>query len=111
MARSPLAWIACCSLVAAAGCTMCASTYDDCGPMANGRCADGCGSDVRAGSILSGGPVPMGAPDALAGHALPATGAGPTPVMQPYTPAGDAQDLPTHGWKSSKPAEVPQRGP
>ena len=110
MARSLLAWIACWSLVAAAGCTMCANTYDECGPVANGRCADGCGSDVRAGSILSGGPVPMGASDALAGQALPATEGGPRPIMQPYRPAGDAQGLPTQGWKSGKPAEIPQRG-
>jgi hypothetical protein len=110
MARSLLAWIACFSLVAAAGCTMCANTYDECGPMTNGRCADGCGSDVRAGSILSGGPIPTSAPDALAGQALPAIGGAPAPVLQPSRPSGDAQGLPTQGWKSSKPAKVSQRG-
>ncbi len=111
MARSLLAWVACCLLVAAAGCTMCANTYDECGPMATGRCGDECGSNARAGSILSGGPMPMSTADASAGQALPATEGRPAPLVQPGGPAGDAQSLPTQGWKSGKPSEVPPRGP
>ena len=111
MSRSLIAWIACCWLVATAGCTMCANTFDECGPTANCQCAGGCGSDVRAGSILSGAALPMGDPEAMAGQALPPTEMPAGPVTQPKRSTVEAQGLPTQGWKSSKPGETPQRAP
>ncbi len=49
-------WFACFAvglLAAAAGCTMCANPYDECGPMSKGRNGGQCRGTARAGSILS----------------------------------------------------------
>ena len=52
-----------CSLLvlvaATAGCRMCASPYDYCGPTSTGECGQGCCPSVRQGSILSPGAQPM----------------------------------------------------
>ncbi|HUT94256.1 MAG TPA: hypothetical protein VMY37_32655 [Thermoguttaceae bacterium] len=54
MSRGTLAWISLSLVVMAAGCRMCASPYDDCGPTFTGQCAEDCAPMARAGSILSG---------------------------------------------------------
>ena len=52
-----------CSLLvlvaASAGCRMCASPYDYCGPTSTGECGQGCCPNARQGSILSPGAQPM----------------------------------------------------
>ena len=52
-----------CSLLvlvaATAGCRMCASPYDYCGPTSTGECGQGCCPNARQGSILSPGVQPM----------------------------------------------------
>jgi hypothetical protein len=40
--------------VVSAGCAVCASPYDDCGPTFLGGCDEHCATDDRAGSIITG---------------------------------------------------------
>jgi len=53
MARITLAWSVVALVALTAGCTMCASPHDDCGPTYTGECGAQCAPNARGGSILS----------------------------------------------------------
>lgn len=63
MIRTYVAWILVALIVPAFGCRMCASTWDDCGPVVDGSCGPECNSDARVGSILSGTVQPAAYPE------------------------------------------------
>lgn len=58
MFRKTAASILCGLVAIAAGCRMCASTHDSCGPMCKGECGGHGDAIARAGSILSGKVTP-----------------------------------------------------
>lgn len=99
-------------LTAAAGCTMCANPYDQCGPLDRGGCAEQCGSRPRAGSILSSAPSdvvadPQIAPDHVGSSALDQQVDEPIqPPVAAQAPSSARED----GWKPSaqqKPSSRP----
>jgi len=102
MRRSVLGWIAVGLVVGLSGCTMCASPYDDCGPVHEGMCGSGCGAESRAGSVLSGASLAMPESEAVLGE-MPVTGDlrsnSIPPARHPTQGAASAE-----GWKSHKPA-------
>lgn len=53
MLRRAVQFVLLSAVASALGCTMCASPYDDCGPVFSGGCREGCSTGVRAGSVLS----------------------------------------------------------
>lgn len=61
MVRAMLCWAIAMLAAVTAGCTMCAHPYDYCDPPFPGGCGPCLPSSVRAGSILS--PGPMAAPE------------------------------------------------
>ncbi|OHB83386.1 MAG: hypothetical protein A2V98_12435 [Planctomycetes bacterium RBG_16_64_12] len=54
MSRTTFALIAIALVGMAAGCRMCASPYDYCGPTFTGACGEECSQTARSGSVLSG---------------------------------------------------------
>jgi hypothetical protein len=59
MARTMVVWVALTMLVATAGCRICSSPYDYCGPTFTGECGGECCPTARAGSIFSGHMAPF----------------------------------------------------
>lgn len=59
VSRTTIAWITLSLAAIAAGCRMCASPFDYCGPTFTGQCCEECLSTARAGSILSGHMPPV----------------------------------------------------
>jgi len=105
MPRSVFVWIAAYCLSAAAGCTMCANTYDECGPVYGDGCSCQCGSNGRAGSVLSGGGAPM-VGDAGEVPGTPAVSS--DRAVEPGQPAKRADNvspIPAEKWRTSKAAE------
>jgi hypothetical protein len=89
---------------------MCANPYDECGPMSGHGCSQECGSNVRAGSILSGGPVAAADAGEWSGPITSSAGDSTVvPAQQPKTPA-KTESPPAEGWKSSKSAEPQKSG-
>jgi hypothetical protein len=89
----------------ALGCAMCASPYDECGPVFSGGCRGGCNGTSREGSILSGGAAAEVVSDDLeqtridsqADRTVDAADQGqPTPTTAPPKPRAQSD-----GWKSS----------
>lgn len=100
MPRSLLLCLVVLSLTFPMGCRMCASPYDECGPMPGGACTGNCDSTARAGSILS-----------VASNILPPQEvhehqgqAAPLPeTPRPQGKTSSTTDAPLgDGWKSSK---------
>lgn len=119
MSRRSLLWVPIGLLVVAAGCTMCANTYDECGPTFTAGCSQQCRSTARAGSILSDGPSlaeePVLAPEAASaagganvpGKVMTITDRkveGPTAAPRS---AGEPSGPETGGWKSRSGVRVP----
>lgn len=102
MPRSLFVWIAASCLLGFAGCSMCANTYDECGPTCGGGCGSTCGMEGRAGSLLSGGDPMIDSADFQSQAVLPrdkiASPRGPTQPTDKLAP------IPSEGWKSSKAA-------
>ena len=109
MSRSLLACIGACCLIAAAGCRMCAHPYDECGPMSGGGCSQGCGSSVRAGSIMSGESASAVDAGEVSDQTISPADNAMEPARQPRKPAR-AEAAPAEGWKASKPLESPKGG-
>jgi hypothetical protein len=119
MSRSLLLYIPLGLLVVAAGCTMCANSYDECGPTFTGRCPQQCKSTARAGSILSAEAYLPNEPAAL-DEEWSSDGAGQVPgkvlsitdrkVDKPPIAASPAAELSapvTSGWKSKAAVKTP----
>ena len=119
MSRSLLLCIPLALLVAATGCTMCANSYDECGPTFRGGRPQQCKSNARAGSILSGAQYPSDE-DAVVGEELSSGGVDQLPgkvlsvtdkkAERPTlaTPPAGAVPTPEAGaWKSKAPAKTP----
>jgi hypothetical protein len=114
MSRTLLGWILMAFVAAGAGCTMCATPYDECGPVLTGDCAS-CRSNVRTGSVLSGGPspspdVPTVEPGSAVEQARPSRGLHPVPdasLQPPEIPAPATNGPPQpDGWRP--PAAAPK---
>ena len=121
MSRASLVWIPLGLLMIAAGCTMCASPYDECGPTVGGGCPQQCWSNARAGSILSGQPAYDGQPTMAAESAqLGNSGRVPGKVLSVTdrkaeqsaqgTPSAGASLSPeTGGWRSTGTTKTPSQ--
>ncbi len=119
MSRSLLLWIPLALLVAATGCTMCANSYDECGPIFRGGCPQQCKSNARAGSILSGvqyssdedtivgEELSSGGVDQLPGKVLSVTDKKAERPTLAAPPAGAASSPESGAWKSKSPAKTP----
>jgi hypothetical protein len=110
MRRSLFAGLACCLLLASAGCTMCAHNYDECGPTANGNCPQQCGTDVRAGSILSAAPAVAAGIDEMGSQPLPPSDETAKATVRPKQSTADTRTLASRELKTSRPAELSQGG-
>ncbi len=108
------AWIA--SLVmgiaaAVTGCTMCGSSYYECGPMFDGGCPEQCTSTARAGSAFSGpstsSPNPSDS-EPLPGEVLSVeeSAVEPSPPSPPPAAPAAVKPSPSGGWKPSRPREA-----
>jgi len=122
MSRASFRWIPLGLLVVAAGCTMCASTYDECGPTFAGGYGQQCRPYGRAGSNLSGGDQAVSEEPTVAEEPMPPDGYEPAPrkvlsvtdrkveqSAQPARPAGDASQSGENGWKSKAPTRAPSK--
>jgi len=119
MSRSLLLWIPLGLLVIAAGCTMCANTYDECGPTLTGGCPQQCKSTARAGSILSGDLYPSddytttreemspGDLGQVPGKVLSITDRKADKPAITAPPTGDLSSPETGGWKSKAAVKTP----
>ncbi len=108
------AWIASLMIGLAAavtGCTMCRSSYYECGPMFNGGSPEQCDSTARAGSAFSGRSASAlqagdfeSPPDEVLSvdEGLVEQGRPSTPAAAPAA----AKPLPSGGWKPSRPREA-----
>jgi hypothetical protein len=103
MARLVAASFAVLLLASAAGCSMCQSCYDYCGPVYEG-CGEACNPGYRAGSILSPGGHPgqivsmeSGEPSMMGEQMVE-----PTPAPTPAKRAGKA----TGRWTSQPPRDI-----
>jgi hypothetical protein len=91
MRRAVIAWAGIGLLLLAAGCTMCAGTYDYCGPVVDGSCNCPCDTRVRTGSILGGASADVVEGGQMTGEVIEGQevvgqpGAGPTIVGEPVT--------------------------
>lgn len=79
MSRTLIAWLPVGVLILSAGCSICASPYDECGPTLGALSGDSCQPGSRAGSIL-GGPYGSAYPDAMIESG---------PVMEGEVPEGE----------------------
>ena len=119
MSRSRFVWIPAGLLLIAAGCTMCANSYDECGPTFRGGCPQECRSHARAGSILSGvqhladdesvvdEEVSSGGLDQVPGKVLSITDQKAERVTRPTPSAGAATSPEAGAWKSKAAAKTP----
>ena len=110
MSRHLFAWIGTLAVLVFSGCTMCASTFDQCGPTLDSACPGQCGSSSRAGSVLS--TVPAGADQYV--EVVGGETSGGTPGQKSVQPVGSpnwrsehGDTAPTEGWKASKPGQAP----
>jgi hypothetical protein len=114
MSRTLLGWFLMALVAAGAGCTMCATPYDECGPVLTGDCAS-CRSNVRRGSVLSAGAESSGdvvraeaesaveqTPPSSALHPIPDTSLEPPATPVPGTNGPSQPD----GWRA--PAAAPK---
>lgn len=107
MLRKLLAWSVLAFMTGAVGCAMCASPYDECGPVLSDSCAGrGC-SDARAGSILSAPTFPEEAEGTVVVGGSVATSPSPSDAL-PAAPSKLADKAPRaqpggvgQGWKPS----------
>jgi hypothetical protein len=110
MSRAWIAWLFAGLLTLAGGCKMCASPYDECGPLFSGQNPSQCNPGVRAGSVLSASATPAALPaangevlsvtDANAFEAAPALAkpAGESSAQPAVVPT-DPQSSVSRGWK------------
>ena len=98
MMRALSAWALAGICIVSAGCAVCASPYDECGPTFLGGCDEHCVTDDRAGSIISG-------------HAgAYASAATPTPAADPAEEVTRPEPIPDPGMQQS-PEEPPPPAP
>ena len=125
MSRASSVWILIALVCLAAGCTMCASTFDECGPTATGGCGRQCGSTVRARPFPLGGtrvleegtvteePVVSEVPGQVPGGFRSTTGETTDSEMehpnQPLSPPGGTPPAAGDGWRSRSAAKTPSR--
>jgi len=102
MSRLPFAWIAAFGLLGFAGCSMCANTYDECGPTWGGGCGHTCGMEGRAGSVLSGGDPMVDSGESSGQTAVQVDKTVGAPGLKP--PTGQLAPIPAEGWKASRAA-------
>lgn len=100
MPRSLLACLVVFSLTLPLGCRMCASPYDECGPVPGGTCSGACDSNARAGSVLSGVSTAI-MPDEGIEPQPPASKTPAMPTPQTKSPS-KPDNSPPEGWKSSQ---------
>ena len=112
MSRTWFAWILVSLVAVTAGCAMCASPYDYCGPTFTGECGEECRPNVRAGSILSGATemAPYETYEEMdSGIILSVTDAkldNPQEAQQAVPHLADGQPVQSSGWTAQKPASV-----
>ncbi len=111
MSRARIALFVIGLAAAVTGCTMCSSSYYECGPMFNGGCPEQCDPTARAGSAFSGRPASAseaGDLESLPGDVL-SVDDGAVAQSPPGTPAAapaTVKPSPSGGWKPSRSREA-----
>lgn len=110
MSRYVPNWLGPLAVLVLTGCTMCASTFDQCGPMFDNACPGGCESNSRAGSVLSAAPAGSDQFVEVVGDDAAAVAPEQKKVRSPASsnlPPIQSVAPPTEGWKASKPGQSP----